>query len=270
MPVKSKKKRITGEERRSAIANLLDTCGGAIYGFALRLCSDPDLAEDLVQESFFQGYRKWSKLRDETNPSRWLHAIVVRSYLRREGTQSGVANTLRPQRDLLTFGDDEGGPPSTGNGSINKAAFRKKALKALGKAVRELPHELRIPLLLRDVTGYSLAEVSTMLGIKESSVRTRLHRARNLIFWSVADTLPQKKTPPTRHARREWKDLLRAKHDSLDKDRAFSFAKGESCARCQGVFDAMDYVHELCRDFVSDKLPATTGQAVLLDLAGDI
>lgn len=270
MPVKNKKKRMTGEERRSAIANLLDTCGGAIYGFALRLCSDPDLAEDLVQESFSQGYRKWSKLRDEANPSLWLHAIVVRSYLRGEGRQRGVTEKLRPQKDLLTFGDDDGAEPSTGNKSSHEAAVRKKALKALRKAVRELPHELRVALLLRDATGFSLAEVSTMLGIKEATVRTRLHRARNLIFWSVADILPREQTPPSRHARREWTDLLRAKHDSLDKDGAFSFARGESCKRCKGVFDAMDYVHDLCRDLVSDKLPAAAGQAVLLDLAGDI
>ncbi len=270
MPVKSKKKRISGEERRSAIANLLDTHGGAIYGFALGLCSDPDLAEDLVQETFAQGYRKWSKLREETDPSQWLHTTIVRSYLRKEGKERGVTEKLRPQRDLLAFGDDDGEQTSTGIESIHKAAFRKKALKTLGKAVRELPDELRIPLLLRDASGFSLAEVSTILGIKLETVRNRLHRARNLIFWSVADILPREQTPPTRHARREWKDLLRAKHDSLDKDGTFSLVRGESCKRCQGVFEAMDYVHELCRDFVGDKLPAIAGQAVLLDLAGDI
>lgn len=270
MPVKSKKKRITGEERRSAIANLLDSYGGAIYGFTLSLCSDPDLAEDLVQETFYEGYRKWSKLRDERDPSRWLYSTVVRSYLRKVGRQNGAMEKLRPLRDLLVFGDDDGGQASTGSESIHKAAFRKKALKALGKAVRELPDELRIVLLLRDATGFSLAEVSTMLGIKELSVRTRLHRARNLIFWSVADILPQQKTPSTRHLRREWKDLLRAKHDSLDKDGTFSFAKGESCVRCRGVFTAMDFVHDLSRYLVIDELPAAAGQAVLLDLAGDI
>ena len=270
MPVKSNKKRITGEERRSAIANLLDTYGGAIFGFTLSLCSDPDLAEDLVQETFAQGYRKWSMLRDETDPSEWLHSTIVRSFLRREGRHGNAADKLRPQRDLLAFGDEDGGQRSIGNESIHKAAFRKKALKALGKAVRELPHELRIPLLLRDATGFSLADVSTILGIKVATVRVRLHRARNLTFWSVADILPRKKTPPSRHARREWKDLLCAKHDSLDKDGKFSLARGEACKRCRGVFDAMDYVHDLSRDLVIDRLPATTGQMVLLDLAGDI
>lgn len=269
MPVKSDKKRISGEERRSAIANLLETHGGAIYGFALGLCSDPDLAEDIVQETYAQAYRKWSKLRDETDLSQWLHSTVVRSYLRREGRPNGVAEKSRPQRDLLAFGDDGGGALA-GSESIHKAAFRKKALKALVKAVRELPDELRIPLLLRDATGFSLVEVSAILGIKVASVRVRLHRARNLIFWSVADVLPRKKTPPTRHTRREWKDILRAKHDSLDKDGKFTLARSESCKRCEGVFDAMDYVHDLSRDLVRDMLPATTGQAVLLDLAGDI
>lgn len=267
---KPRRKRITVVERRSTIANLLDSHGGPIYGFTLSLCSEPELAECVMQETFAQAYRKLSQLRDLADPTPWFHVMVVKSYLQEIGKQRGDAATLRPLPELYEYGEKAKAEPARKTEASRDAAIRKKAMVALIKAVRELPPEVRIPLLLRDAIGYSLGEVSTMLGIKETSVRTRLHRARNLIFWTVAEALPRKETSPSRHTRLEWKDILRAKQDSLDSDMAFTFGRGEFCKRCEVVFLAMDYIHALCRDLISDELPATAGQAVLLDLAGDI
>ena len=264
---KPRRKRITVQQRRSTIANLLDSHGGPIYGFTLRLCSEPELAECVMQETFAQAYRKLSQLIDLADPTPWFHSMAVKCYLQEIGKQRGDAATLRPLPELYEYGEKAKAEPVRKTEASRDAATRKKAMTALIKALRELPYEVRIPLLLRDTLGYSLSEVSTMLGIKASSVRTRLHRARSLIFWSVAEVLPRKETSPSRHTRVEWKGILRAKQDSLDVDKAFIFGRGEFCKRCEVVFLAMDYIHDLCRDLVSDELPASAAQAVLLDLA---
>ena len=259
-------KRITVKERRSAIANLLDSHGGQIYGFALKLCIDPELAETVVQEIFAQAYRKLRELQAESNQLKWLHAMAVNCYLSELGKQRGIAETLRPLPDLLDFGEEKLAEPKLKKKESREAAVHRKALRALVKTLPDLPYEVRIPLLLRDSIGYSLGEVSKMLGVKKPTVRSRLHRARCLIFWPVAKGLPHKEIDPSRHTAREWKSILNAKQKSLDTDSAFVFGRGEFCRRCEGVFLAMDYIHKLSRELVSDEISPPAAQAVLLDL----
>lgn len=263
---KTRRRRITVQQRRSIIANLLDTHGGPIYGFTLSVCSEPELAEYVMQETFAQAYQKLNQLIDLADPTPWFHAMIVKNYLQEIGKQRGDAATLRPLPELYEYGEKAKTEPVRKTEASRDAAIRKKAMTALIKALRELPFEIRIPLLLRDTLGYSLREVSKILDIKKPDVRTRLHRARSLIFWPVAAVLPRNETSPSRHTRREWQGILRAKQVALDEDKAFEFGRGEFCKRCEVVFLAMDYIHNLCRDLVSEEPSAVASQAVLLDL----
>ncbi|MEJ2077516.1 MAG: sigma factor-like helix-turn-helix DNA-binding protein [Acidobacteriota bacterium] len=48
----------------------------------------------------------------------------------------------------------------------------------LYEAVQSLPFEYRIPLILKDIEGYSIKQISSLLALKEPTTKTRIHRAR--------------------------------------------------------------------------------------------
>ncbi len=150
-----------------------------IYRLAQRLCGHTDDANDLVQETFLNAYRKFSQFRGESQISTWLYTIASRACLRMRRRRKG-----EPEREL-SF--DEFIPTSEGEfrlqvpikGLTPEQALEKKELrKALHSAIDKLPQKYRLVLVLRDMEGFSAKQVGTIMGLNERAVKSRLHRAR--------------------------------------------------------------------------------------------
>ena len=72
--------------RGCGVSNLLEEWAPRVYRFALRLCNDPHIAEDLAQETFLRAWRHRGRLRDERVARVWLFRITAnlwRDQLRR-------------------------------------------------------------------------------------------------------------------------------------------------------------------------------------------
>jgi RNA polymerase sigma-70 factor (ECF subfamily) len=65
--------------------------------------------------------------------------------------------------------------------TVNEALMKLRSLKRLGEKIGELPEHYRIVLMLRDIEEMETAEVARMLGLSESNVKVRLHRARSAL-----------------------------------------------------------------------------------------
>ena len=59
----------------------------------------------------------------------------------------------------------------------------------LYEAIQSLPFEYRAPLVLRDTEGYPIKQIASLLGLKESTAKTRIHRARLAVRGKLADYL---------------------------------------------------------------------------------
>lgn len=260
------------ERKRGEIANLLDQYGGMIYGLCLRLTGDEDEAEDLFQETFLQAYRKWDQFRGEAKPSTWLYTIAVRKYLRMQRRRSGEPTRIPSLDEAMPFGGGAVPKAPAGNGETPlDATLRREALEQLEHAITELPPDYRIPLVLKEIVGFSVADVSSILGLKDATVKTRLHRARGMIYQTVTSVLPKKRMKAAAYPKRVCLDLLRAKQESLDQGIPFPQPKGDFCKRCKAVFEGLDFARDLCRHLtVDEELPPGARQAVLLDLAGTL
>lgn len=68
------------EQRRIAFEIFYAEHAAPVYRFALRLCRDPDDAEDLAAEALTQAFRRWSGYRAEASPRTWICAIVLNQY----------------------------------------------------------------------------------------------------------------------------------------------------------------------------------------------
>lgn len=90
----------------TAIPRLLEEHGDRIYGLALRTCGNPDDAEELVQETFLNAFRRWDSFEGRSDPSTWLYTIATRACRRMHRLKSGEPRTMLSLDDLLPSHED--------------------------------------------------------------------------------------------------------------------------------------------------------------------
>jgi RNA polymerase sigma factor (sigma-70 family) len=134
-------------------------------GSALTWIRDPDLARDVVQESFLAAWRGLARLVDPRAFPAWLHGIV-----RRQAFHALRARHLEPLSEAENVPGDA--PPAEQR--IDADRRRALALAALA----ELPDSLREAAVLRHVHDCSQAQIAAFLGLPVTTVNNRLHAAR--------------------------------------------------------------------------------------------
>lgn len=246
-----------------AIPRLLDEHGGRIYKVAMKLCGHPEDAADLVQDVFLQAYRKWHQFHGDSQATTWLYTIAARACRRSRRRRAGEPAKLESLDELLPNPGD--GIPDLHEEATGPLAehLQKEARESVERAVSELPDAFRMPLVLKELLELPVSEVAAILGVKEATVKTRLHRARLLLRRRVAEGLPQKPAPHPNHARSVCLDLLAAKQEALDRGVPFRVPPEELCTRCEALFDTLDLTQQVCLELRDGELPAPLRQAVL-------
>lgn len=136
-----------------------------VYTLAVRLVG-PDLAPDVTQEALIRAWRALPRFRGDAALSTWLHRITVNTAwtMRKRASRHDAA----PLDD--TFEDLSAGPEHAGVLVGVRADLRE--------ALAKLTPGQRAVVVLRDVYGWSHAEVGRELGITQTTAKVRLHRAR--------------------------------------------------------------------------------------------
>ena len=234
-----------------AITALFEEEGGRLFSIARNLCGNRQQAEDLVQETFLQAYRKWDTFEGRSRPTTWLYTIASRLCQRLHRKRAGEPARMASLEQLLPFSDRALAVAEAGSGLDDDDEARQR----LEAAVTALPDEFRMPLILKDIVGLSGAEVAQVLGLKEATVKTRVHRARLKLREGIAEILPKRELPPAAYERQVCLDLLEAKQEALDRGVAFPVDREVFCARCRAVFGTLDLARDLCRKIAADELP---------------
>lgn len=248
---------------RDAVTSLLEKHGGLIYALGLRFCGDEDEAQDLVQDTFLLAFRKWDQFEGRSEASTWLYRIAARACQRRHRRRAGEPKVVEPLSALLPSGEETIiDVPSTHESPLDLLE-RKEAQAVIERAVAQLPAKFRLPLILKEIMELSVEEVARALGVKENTVKTRLHRARLHLAKVLKQELPTRPAPPMDHSRGVCIDLLRLKQDTLDRGVSFPVPQEELCARCRSLFATLDLGGEACRRLKGGELPESLRRAVL-------
>ncbi len=243
------------ESADTAIPRLLERHGGRLFRLGLRLCGNPQEAEDIVQETFLRAFRKWDQFEGRSDPGTWLYTIAIRVCRRLHRRRSGQPTRMESLNDLLPSGDEKVPDiPSQREGPYD-AALRKESREAVESAIVRLPMHFRLPLILKDILEFSIAQVSEVLGLKQATVKTRIHRARLFLRRELARKLPLKDAPPPDHSRRMCLDLIRAKQEALDRGVEFPLSDDELCSRCRAFFNTLDLAKSACRSIRDGRIP---------------
>jgi RNA polymerase sigma-70 factor (ECF subfamily) len=149
-----------------AFAELVRRHRDRMWAVALRTLRDPEEASDALQEAFISAFRAAGSFRAESQVTTWLHRIVVNACLDRVRRRQA-----RPTVPLPEAGPGE---PVTPRDAMSDRETRLVVQRALA----ELSDDQRVPILLVDVEGYSVAETAALLGIAEGTVKSRCARGR--------------------------------------------------------------------------------------------
>lgn len=151
----------------------------AMYNFALRLTSDPSDAEDLVQDTIVKAYRFFSSYEKGTNAKAWLFRILKNSYINKYRKQSKQPNQV-DYDEVSTFYETIRAE-RTDTSDLEDKMFRDLIDDDISQALEEIPEDFRTVVLLCDVEGFTYEEIANMLDVPIGTIRSRLHRGRNLL-----------------------------------------------------------------------------------------
>lgn len=151
----------------------------ALYNFGLRLTSDPNDAEDLVQDTIVKAYRFFNSYEKGTNAKAWLFRILKNSYINNYRRDS-----KRPQQvdyDEVSSFYESIRAARTDTSDLEDQMYRDLMDDDINGALEDLPEDFRTVVLLCDVEGFTYEEIANMLDVPIGTIRSRLHRGRNLL-----------------------------------------------------------------------------------------
>ena len=157
-----------GESEQERFAALIQLHYQVLYRAAYRLTRSEVDAEDLVQEVCVRAYPRLVEVERLEHPRGWLLRVLYRLFvdLRRRYERKNV----RAIDENEEFVSGEPGPPEEAERALDRWRIED--------AWRHMNPEQRLLLVLHDVEGYSLAEIQSLTGLKEGTIKSRLHRAR--------------------------------------------------------------------------------------------
>jgi len=246
-----------------ALPRLVDLYGGALYGLGRRLCGCGTDAEDMVQETFLRAFRDWHQFEGRAEPKSWLFTIAARVCQRQQRRRAGEPPQVASLDEPSPFEVPTLGTLPRDVEAAERERVRRDAQESLGASLAALPEEFRLPLVLKEVIGFSLEEVAGILGLKTATVKTRVHRGRMRLRRAIDDALPQRQVPPASYDRQVCLDLLLAKQNAIDGGGDFPNASEIICERCRIVFDELDLAHDLCLEFGEGELPGDLRRRLL-------
>lgn len=167
-----------------------------LYGFCVRLTSDPSDADDLVQETLMRGMRSYDDLRDASRAKGWLFAIATnasRDLFRARSRQVSTVPFDSVDADdefslFQTIAIEDPFPYSDELHLDFLRLFRDDDVRAVFGSITPV---FRLPLILTVVHGFSCKEAAAILEIPLGTLLSRLHRGRKQLergLWDYAVT----------------------------------------------------------------------------------
>jgi len=149
-----------------------------LYRIARGILRNNADAEDAVQDAYVSAFANLTSYRGESTLATWLSRIVMNEALgrlrrRRPTVDIDALEPMRREADIIQFPLSHDDPERT--------MAQRQILQLVELATDNLPEAFRLVFVTRVIEGMSVEETSELLGIKPETVKTRLHRARQLV-----------------------------------------------------------------------------------------
>jgi RNA polymerase sigma-70 factor (ECF subfamily) len=150
----------------------------SMYNFAYRLTLDQDDSKDLVQDTYLKSYRFIDSFQKGTNAKAWLFRILKNSFINDYRKKSKEPSKVDYQEVESYYNSEEVDRQITPD--LRVEALKDMIGDEISNALNSLDVDFRTVIILCDLEGFKYDEMAKILDIPIGTVRSRLHRARNL------------------------------------------------------------------------------------------
>ena len=157
----------------------------SMYNFAYRLTLDPDDANDLVQDTYLKAFRFIDSFEKGTNAKAWLFRILKNSFINDYRKKSKEPAKVDYQDVETYYNSDDVDRQITPD--LRVESLQDMIGDEISNALNSLDVDFRTVIILCDLEGFKYDEMAKILDIPIGTVRSRLHRARNLLKEKLGD-----------------------------------------------------------------------------------
>src|SRR5579864_6026004 len=234
-----------------------------VFSFSMKVCGQRQDAEDTMQEVLLKSVPSLSKFESPRALMVWLYKVAkTRCLMSRRKSKFAPKEALSleelmpDRRELEKLSGGAEGSPET-------ALLRRENAKRLREAVRKLPPEYRLILVLHDMEELSDADIAEITGLREGTIRVRLHRARLFVRKELAkQDIPgvRQQAPKhpaaiqaqAQHSERRCKEMFAELSSYLDDELDDSLCEElekhiDGCEPCKAFLTSLEKSIEQCR-----------------------
>jgi RNA polymerase sigma-70 factor (ECF subfamily) len=159
-----------------------------VYNMAYRLSGNAADAEDLTQEAYFRAYRSFDSYEGDKPFANWILRIVTRLYLDLLRYRRRRVQTVSYDNPLhKDSGEDDLFFEQADNTENPESVLMDSTLgEELENALRALPAEQRLVVMLADVEGIPYKDIAEILDAPVGTIRSRLHRTHKALRKQLA------------------------------------------------------------------------------------
>ena len=163
----------------AAVRAIMQANNRRLYRLARGILRNDAEAEDVVQDTYVRAFTHLEQFRGDSSLSTWLSRIAMNEALgrlrrQRPGVELSTLENSAPQAQIIPF-------PLASSDDPEKSMAQREIQHVVEHAIDELPEPFRLVFITRVIEGMNVEETAELLGLKPETVKTRLHRARNLL-----------------------------------------------------------------------------------------
>lgn len=167
----------------AAVRAIMQANNRRLYRLARGILHNDAEAEDVVQDTYVRAFTHLEQFRGDSSLSTWLSRIAMNEALGRlrrqkPGVEWSELEKSAPQAQIIPFPLASGDDPE-------KSIAQREIQHVVEHAIDELPEPFRLVFITRVIEGMNVEQTAEILGLKPETVKTRLHRARNLLRENV-------------------------------------------------------------------------------------
>lgn len=261
---------------------------GTVFSFSMKVCGQREDAEDTMQEVLLKSVPNLPKFDSPRALMVWLYKVAKNRCLmsRRKSKFAPKENLsleeLMPdRRELENVSGNLGGTPES-------SLLRRENAKRLRDAVQKLPPSYRLILVLHDMEELSDADIAEITGLRQGTIRVRLHRARLFVRKQLAKQdrghIPRYGSEPAEQPRllrrprqRRCKELFAELSNYLDDELDDSLCEElekhmDGCGPCKAFLSSLERTIETCHRAPDDppdpRVAASLRREVLSEYQG--
>ncbi|MFY0654180.1 MAG: sigma-70 family RNA polymerase sigma factor [Cyclobacteriaceae bacterium] len=151
----------------------------SMYNFAFRLTYNEENAKDLVQDTFLKSYRFINSFQKGTNAKAWLFRILKNSFINDFRKRSKEPGKVDYQEVEGYYNSEKANKTITTDLRVD--TVKDMMGDEISNALNSLAVDFRTVIILCDLEDFTYEEMAKILDIPIGTVRSRLHRARNLL-----------------------------------------------------------------------------------------